>query len=319
MIPVRSVILLFLFFRLFFAAQNTAAPSLLLPYSHKIMFVTLTKDPGVIDYYRKIHTFTSSNLYLYKDTTFLFYHTSQEESRMAIGNYRRDKEYIYLYWDSLKTTGAVSDQAFYEKYISFGKPKPLVIKNWKYLVKETEIEPYIPVLADADSRIELLYSSTEIFGTAGKIIHDFKSIKYDVSGNRIIVTYGDNETETIPKFRIWGFVIYNGASPQVYRRTKLGFNWYGIPGAQIAQLDGIVIYTVGEQRRYSYFSRDLDSPILPLTLKELKREFHGNKKFIMLLTKEFHSNRILSDLDEHFNSYKVVELYLKSMEATEGL
>lgn len=293
----------------YFSAQESVAPIRLLPYKHEALYIPLAKDPAHAGHYKKADKLHSTQLHLNADSSFLFLHNTPDSSRITLGTYQRRGDKITLRWDSLNTLQFTSDRTKYSNYELTGVPQPLKIENWQYTVKESRIEPYVPI--QKSEMLELLYTSKDLFKEGNEVIKDFKEINYEPSGNTIIVTYGDDQHKLFPKFRLWGFVIHDG-SARIYRRTKKGFNWYGIPGVQIAQFDDIVIYTVGENRRYSYFSRGLDSPILPLKLKELKREFHDNKKFIALLKETFPVNRTLTDLDGHFNSYKVVELYLKS-------
>jgi hypothetical protein len=123
------------------------------------------------------------------------------------------------------------------------------------------------------------------------------------------VVYKRNRKKLIQANKLWGFVVHENHEMKVYRRTPKGFNWYGIPGACIVQMNDLIIYTVGNDRAYSYFSKGLDTEIYPLELEYVKRAFVGDKDFIKLIDQEFKSDASLVKLNDALNSYQFIEVY----------
>lgn len=264
------------------------------------------KVPGQPHYFKKTYPFSTTNLYLNADSSFVVYFVSVEHYQMAVGRWALNGNMYQLIGDSSKTRMAVTDPEFYKRYFKFKTPEPFYFDAVELVLDGTAL-----VRAHRgpgkESRIELLRNSQDLYKHNAEI-EDFNKIRYNQAGDKIVLQCGGQEFE-FPKNEIWGFLITQNNQSKVYRRTDKGFNWYGIPGAQIAQIDDFIIYTVGEDRLYSYFSRNLDSKILPLKYDELKKEFKDKPAFTGAVFKEFGANRSLNTMDNMVDGYRVMELY----------
>lgn len=268
-------ILLYLFFLLFSQQVLSQLNSeLCLPYQRVAYAGDLMsrflveKVPGQPHYFKKTYPFSSTNLYLHADSSFVVYFVSVEHYQMAVGRWALNGNMYQLVGDSAKTRMAVTDPEFYKRYFKFKTPEPFYFDAVE-LVLDGNALVRAHRGPGTENRLELLRSSQDLY-THNAEIEDFNKIRYNQAGDKIVVQCGGQEFE-FPKKEIWGFLITQNNQSKVYRRTDKGFNWYGIPGAQIAQIDDFIIYTVGEDRLYSYFSRNLDSKIFPLKYSELKK------------------------------------------------
>jgi hypothetical protein len=66
------------------------------------------------------------------------------------------------------------------------------------------------------------------------------------------------------------------------------------------------------ETRY-YFSKSGDSPVMPLTINNLKRAFPGNRNFHDLLDLQFRSDRELMKFDPYYSEYKVKSVFKRAM------
>lgn len=287
--------------------SNSYLPYQRVAYAGDLMSRFLVEQvPGQPHYFKKTYPYSTTNLYLNADSSFVVYFVSIEHYQMAVGRWAQNGNTYQLIGDSAKTRVAVNTSEFYKKYFKFKTPEPFYFDAVELVLDGTAL-----VRAHKgpgkENRIELLRSSQDLYRHNAEI-EDFRKIRYSSAGDKIVVVCGEQEFE-FPKKEIWGFLITQNNQSTVYRRTDKGFNWYGIPGAQIAQIDDFVIYTVGEDRLYSYFSRSLDSKIFPLKYPELQKEFKDKPKFTEAVLKEFGPNRSLNTLDHLVDGYRVMELY----------
>ncbi len=265
-------------------------------------------------YFKKTYPYSTTNLYLNADSSFVVYFVSMEHYQMAVGRWTMDGAIYQLYGDSAKTRAAVINPEFYKKYFKFKVPTAFYFDAVELVLDGNAL--VCAHRAVEKNRIELLRSSQDLYKHNAQI-EGFGKIAYNQAGDKLLVTCAGEEFE-FPKKEIWGFLTTQNNQTQVYRRTDKGFNWYGFPGAQIVQIDKFIIYTVGEGRLYSYFSRNLDSKILPLKFKELKSEFKDKPAFIEAVLKEFGTNRSLNTLDDLVDGYRVMELYKLSEKTLSG-
>jgi hypothetical protein len=225
---------------------------------------------------------------------------------MSLGWYNVYSGVYTLYWDSIKTEAAIKNPDFYKRYFKFKPPNVFKILRAGFMLDENTLVP-LHRYSEKD-RIELFASSKNLLKHNVQI-DDYKGVHYNTSGNKLVIVYEDNKEQEFHRDSIWGFVTFQNNSPKLYRVTPKGLNWYGFPGVMVAQIDQFIIYTVGEGRTYSYFSRDLNSKILPLNFKELKKEFKDKPDFVEKVYEEFGENKPLNSLDRQSNSYRVIELY----------
>lgn len=267
------------------------------------------KVPDQPNYFKKTYPYSTTNLYLNADSSFVVYFVSIEYYQMAVGRWAQNGSVYQLIGDSSKTRMAVTNPDFYKRYFKFKAPEPFYFDAIE-LILDVNVLVRAHRGPGKESRIQLLKSSQDLYKHNAEI-ENFDKIRYNQAGDKIVVQCEGEEFE-FPKKEIWGFLITQNNQSRVYRRTDKGFNWYGIPGAQIAQIDDFIIYTVGEDRLYSYFSRELDSKIFPLRYHELKKEFKDKPAFTEAVLKEFGPNRSLNTLDNVVDGYRIMELYKAS-------
>jgi hypothetical protein len=283
-------------------------PEYYIPYSHSLVLNnTLKKEKGKNNFFKRTYPYNSSGLELHADSSFVYYYVSDIAYEVSAGKYSMADNVITLNWDSLKTENTAIEPDFYREYFKSKKPTPFKIQNVKYILMDNELIPYRSYTNE--NRIEFIYRSGDLF-KRNKGVNNFKDIAYNKHGNRLIISYGKDQEMVLRADSIWGFAIYKNHKTQVYRRTAKGLNWYGIPGVQIAQLDKLIIYTVGEDRMYSYFSENLDSKIYALTMRDVEKLLRKNKELMLAIYKAFGRNGPLTTLDDYYyNSYKFIEVY----------
>lgn len=76
-------------------------------------------------------------------------------------------------------------------------------------------------------------------------------------------------------------------------------------------------HVVGSKARVTeikyYFSKDERSPIMPLTINNLKYAFPRNKDFHDLLDLQFRNNRELMKYDSYYSEYKLKSVFKKAI------
>jgi len=307
--PVFFLFFLQVNFHGFFAQQSlgqgTHKCSYFIPYSHvRDLDIVLLKDKDSL--YKRTFPYNSSILKLGKDSTFIYCYISKPSFDISTGKYSREGNIIILNWDSLKTAQIAIEPEVYKQYFMFKRPSPFKAEGVKFVCEKDKL---IPVRSYTDfNRIEFLYSSADLY-KVNPGTDSLHTITYDLSGDKLIINYGEKTVREIPAKTVWGFAIFQNHAVKVYRRTPKGFNWYGMPGVRIVQLDKLIIYTVGEGPRYSYFSKDLDSEIYALTMPEVKKVFKNDKDFLNKVYREFGSNGAVNGSDDFLNSYKFIEMY----------
>lgn len=315
--PMRILFYVFLLFlsgsALSQVSSNVYLPYQRVTYAGDLMSRFLVEQvPGQPQCFKKTYPYSSTNLYLYADSSFVIYFVSLEHYQMAVGRWALNGNMYQLSSDSAKTRMAVSNPEFYKTYFKFKTPEPFYFDAVE-LVLDGNVLVRAHKGPGKENRIELLRSAEDLYKHNAEI-ENFSKISYNRAGDKLVLLCGEHTFE-FPKKEIWGFLITQNNQSKVYRRTDKGFNWYGIPGAQIAQMDDFIIYTVGEDRLYSYFSRTLDSKIFPLKYAELKKEFKDKPAFTEAVLKEFGANRSLNALDHIVDGYRVMELYKASEKA----
>lgn len=292
-------------------------PCVFVPYSHGLILnLSFNKDNEVPFCYKKENSFYfSSSLYLYPDSSFVYSYFSPGRFELSTGNYQRWGNLFRLDWDSLKTLEKANDPDFYKEYFKWMAPSPFAIRAVYYTLSDNHLSPYQP--KNNEKGIRLLCSSAELY-TSGKEIPDFHSIRYNEDGKKLIVFYGDKKELKFSIDSIWGFITHLNGQTKVFRKTKKNFNWYGFPGIQVAQIDQLIFYYIGETRVYSYFSKDLNSEIYSLEINEIKKQFSGMPLFVKSVSKGISLTKPIHSLDEYYNSYKVLELYRNALSGKEN-
>lgn len=122
-------VLLFIFFCVIsqiFVGQNKR--ELDLPYQRvayagdlmsRFLVERVKEDPH---YFKKTYPYSTTNLYLNADSTFVVYFVSIEHYQMAVGRWNMDGSIYRLFGDSAKTRAAVINPEFYKKYFKFKTP-----------------------------------------------------------------------------------------------------------------------------------------------------------------------------------------------------
>lgn len=271
-----------------------------------LLNIPMEKIPGKENQYAADHPYSSCHLNFYKDSTFVFYYVDSDLYRMACGKYFYINGVYVLYSDSISTAKAVVDPEFYKKFFKFKTPTAQKIERVAYIISGDLLLPFHN--SQGKQKIELLNTSNDFLEHKLQMTA-FRNLYYSLSGKEIVVDYNADKRVSVDVDSLWGFVIFKKGFLETYRKTPKGFNWYGMPGVQVVQTTPFVIYTVGEGRIYSYFSRDLNSRIYPLKLEQLKKEFKENQKFIEALNKEFGPHKLLSVKGEAPHSYRILEIY----------
>lgn len=276
-----------------------------------ILNIILERTKDRDDHYSATFPYSSCNLFLYKDGSFVFYYVDVEVYKLARGTYIRKQDLYIIHSDSAATAKAITDPEFYKKYFKFKAPVALEIKLAAFFRDKELLIPFHN--SQSKNKIELFRKSGD-FSKSRLKMAVFKDIHYDLKGKRIVVEYDELNEKIFPMDSIWGYKIFKRGLLQAYRTTPKGFNWYGIPGILIVQTEPFIIYTVGEERLYSYFSRDLNSKIYPLDFINIKREFRENKAFTNSVEKEFGAHKFLSVKGSTPGSYRILELYKECLQ-----
>lgn len=274
-----------------------------------VLNLEMKKVEGSERKYTTHFPYSTCNLHLYEDSTFVFYYADAGHYKMAVGNYRFSKGTYVLDSDSLRTENAVSSPAFYKKYFKFKSPTALWIRGAAYFEAGDVLIPFYDL---SKSKIELLPASQDLLKHQIQM-RSFRSINYTANGKTVSVDFTGDSVVIVKLNSLWGFAILKSGSIKVYRTTPRGFNWYGMPGIEIVQTEPFIIYTVGEGRLYSYFSRDLNSKIHPLNFDKIQQEFKDKPEFVAAVEKEFGKNKPLNAPDPETKSYRVAELYKRSL------
>lgn len=170
---------------------------------------------------------------------------------------------------------------------------------------------YISVSAQAG-----LYVSADDF-INGKVQHeqqDFSKhkIRTDIPFNKYVVKVVDGgESHKYFKWDIYGYrnkrnEIYRFADEKSYRIVDTtSFPIY-------AREENIVRGKEKTRETRYYFSRNPASPIIPLTIRNLKIAF-PNREFHNLLDLQFRSNLELMRYDTYYGEYKLKAIFTKTM------
>jgi len=290
-----------------FSQKNSKVTTSEVYYSdNPILNIILEKVESPEICFKASYPYSSSNIYFYGDSTFVFYYVDVETYDMVVGKYSQKGRLTILVSDSAATAKAVRDPSFYKKYFKFKPPTALHIEQAAYFFEDDLLIPFHNSFEK--DKIKLCSASRDFLSHKLQM-SVYKDIHYNLSGKRIVVDYSEKDKFSLSVDSLWGFITFKKGALKMFRTTPKGFNWYGVPGVQIVQTDPFIIYTVGEGRIYSYFSKDLNSKIYPLDLNNIKREFNGNTAFIKALNKEFGDRRVLSAKGRTTNSYRVLEIY----------
>jgi len=300
-----SLLFVLIVLQLFPQSAKTNSSSVIYYSSDPILNIIMERVKGQEDHYSVTFPYSSCNLYLYKDSSFVFYYVDPNVYKLAKGRYVQKENVFVLHSDSVETVKAVADPEFYKKYFKFKVPIALSIKSAAFF---TDKELLIPFHNSQNKKIEIFKTSGD-FITSKLEMTVFRDIQYDLKGKRIVVGFDEINVQSFSPDSIWGYSVFKNGKLQAYRRTAKGFNWYGLPGICIVQTEPFIIYTVGEGRLYSYFSKDLNSKIYPLNLESIKKEFRENKVFVDAVSKEFGSNKLMNIKGSTANSYRILELY----------
>jgi hypothetical protein len=286
---------------------------LAIPYSTKPVYHSaLTYVKGKKGHYQQNYIYSTCNMHLFKDSTYVFYYVSEFEYHLSAGNYITRENVFILQWDSMRTQKIVADYELYKHYFKFKPPSAFKIQKMAYVLDENTLTPFHSYISK--DRIEILEQSKSMLKNNVQL-DQFKSIYYSDNGKKLTINYDQQKKFSFPTDSIWGFVVSEVQHSNVYRVVPRGINWFGFPGIKVVQTDYFIIYNIGDSRGYSYFSKDLDSKIYALNLKNLQTVFADKPDFIEAVKKEFNENQMLSVLDKHVNSYRIVEIYKACLEA----
>lgn len=126
---------------------------------------------------------------------------------------------------------------------------------------------------------------------------DFK----DLRGKWIKIKWSKDHKEILPADSVWGYKNAEGALVRIFKGTHYHVDEWDTPVVYIDYRKESVILqsprtAIGKARLISslnpsvyknyYFSKDINSPINPMTKKCLKREFSDNPAFLENLDKE---------------------------------
>lgn len=280
------------------------------------IYVHLEKKPKEKNVYWRKNEFNLSEVHLRDDSTFVYFYVSKQRYDLTVGNYSINNKQFIFNWDSLKTYALAADSNLYNFYFRFKTPQPFKLIENRYTLEKGGISPQF----ENDElmgrkKIELFSSSRDIL-TNGKYFLPYSQFGYDLSGNKIFVESPHGKKNWFELDSIWGFALYTKNSINLYRVVKKGFNWYSLPGIKIVELSKIIIYTIGDGRTYSYFSENLESKIHTLTLDELRKVYKNNPSFLNLLNIEFGRGKPLNSANVLNTGYKVVEVYLNSLNSS---
>lgn len=277
-----------------------------MPYSHsRNIYNVLTNDNNNV--YKNTSTYRTSILKLNDDSTFLYYDISKVAFDVSTGKYTLEYDLLTLNWDSVKTHAlAEKEPEEYKEQFMFKKPSPLKIEKVVFVKQKDRFTPY-RYYTDVDG-LELLYKSDDLF-KKNTGLYRSSTFGYNGSGKKLLVTSKDKSQWEIPCETIWGFAIHQNHNIKVYRTAPRGMNPFGIPGVRVVQMDELIIYNIGDNQSRSYFSKDLNSEIYPLTMKEVKKVFADDKEFLFKLYREFGLHGPITASDAYFNGYKFIELY----------
>lgn len=287
--------------------QEQPDPYLLKTLSRRFPDLVLEKQSDTL--YKKGDNQNFSLLELQRDSSFIYCYVSKWYFDIAKGRYKSDKNSVTLTWDSSETERIAKDPVFYKRHFKSGKPNPLKIQGIRFIHGENSLTPDLSMIhPDKDDRLELLLKSRDLY-KMNSGIDSMVDIRYNVKGDRLLISHGKNSELQVPAKSVWGFVIFRKNNVEVYRRTSKGFNWYGIPGVKLVELDKLVLYTVGNDKRYTCFSRGLDAPIFMLEHKNIRKAFPDEREFQEIVKKEFPTEASLTEYDEFLRSYRFVEVY----------
>lgn len=277
-----------------------------MPYSHnRNINNVLTRDKNNV--YKNTSAYRSSILKLNDDSTFIYYDISKVAFDVSTGKYTLEDDLLTLNWDSLKTYALIEKEPQeYTEQVMFKKPRPFKIEKTVFVKQKDRFTPY-RYHTDVEG-LELLYKSDDLFNTHTGL-YGSSTIGYNGSGKKLLITSKDKSQWEIPCENIWGFAIHQDHNIKVYRAVPRGMNPFGIPGIRVVQMDKLIIYNIGDDQGRSYFSKDLNSEIYPLTMKEVKKLFAEDKEFLFKLYREFGLHGSITESDAYFNGYKFIELY----------
>lgn len=318
----RSVwfFLICVFFRSEVSSQVMVCESLIptdyIAYSHGLLYnPTFFKDPTIPDLYKKEAEYRySTGLYLYKDNTFIYYCYSPKEFVLSAGKYSEVDGRIVLNWDKIETDAKINDPEFYTRIFRYGKPQAFAIEKLIYFLNGNKLSPQVP---DCQRHsIGILFSCKDLYKKELEI-EDFSTLQYNTEGTKLVILQSAGKRTEFPADSIWGFVIHDGVKAKVYRRIPKSAMVFGvqhtIPGMLLTQVDLFILYAVGAGRSYSFFSKDLNSEIVPLNANELKKAFPENNAFHEAVSSEFRMLKPIYSLDKKLNCYMVMEMYRSSL------
>lgn len=81
----------------------------------------------------------STHLYLYQDSSFVFYSVYEVGYKFSLGKYVKDKGKVILNWNREETMKAVSDTSVYYKYYRYSTPYPIQLENIIYEIKKDSL------------------------------------------------------------------------------------------------------------------------------------------------------------------------------------
>jgi hypothetical protein len=253
-----------------------------------------------------------SYVILNKNGSFVYYSSSAVAFDLCLGNYRRDKDYLFFTWDSIKTINAVGDSTFYKKYFPKNKPTSFMIEKTQYILSK---DKNILKLPNRFGVVELFFNPNQLF-THGLIVDSLSNwdnpIIQDTKHRKLILNRRKKRNTSLPLDSLWGFRYALNDAGYIYRFTTSDSTY---PVARILQgTKGMIIYEAGwHKNRYLYLSKDAGSKMYSLTLANLKILYKDDPVFLKQAEEKFYhkwtgpNDTSISDNGK----YMILELYEK--------
>jgi hypothetical protein len=177
-----------------------------------------------------------------------------------------------------------------------------LIKIIKIIIFLLAFVPY--VVLGQKSKTRILFNSADINKVATDTLN-IKRIRSSFWTDTVVVHLKGNRKLKLAPEKVWG---YKDKDQTVYR-------YYNGEFIEVRQIDDIIVYRKvrGAKPRTTtfYISKTLDSEMLKLNSKNIKKLFADNPCFLNKIENEFKWYQDYSSFDKTNGTYKLVE-YLKA-------
>ncbi|MGZ3920830.1 MAG: hypothetical protein ACXVC7_11075 [Bacteroidia bacterium] len=261
-------------------------------------------------------------IFLLDDSTFSYYDYNKYLSnnlRFTVGRLIRENNFIFLESDSMLTRKIIKENSTADKYFS-SEIAPYIAKGQFFRITDTKFfvdnkrKKFIRQPLSKCKKVQLFFFSNDVFSN-GYIVDSirFPYGMYSDGFNRLIIkTHTKQKKISFRLDSLWGWrYCFPPGRPRDYSFLSR-LKGVGFPGLLVVQFDNIIIYEGGSKLRIMYFSKDPNSEILALSIKNLKKVYKENTKFTELLSQ-------MKKLDsyyykDHSRHYYIVDLYNKCNE-----